>query len=78
MHLIFFLVFLIGFDPESVRIKYEDRDKFWLIDHNLYHIIDGRILVRNLESNQNYIIKLKNKILTLEIHNQVIDKGFIF
>jgi len=79
MHLIFFFVFLIGFAPESVRIKYEDRDKFWLIDHNLYHITDGRILVRNLEGNQNYIIKLKNKDFDFgEYYNQVIDNRVLF
>lgn len=79
MQLLFFIVFLLGFTPDSVRIKYEDRDKSWLLDHNLYQIIDGRILVRSLESNQKYTLNLKNKDFDFEeYYNQVIDERVLF
>ena len=79
MQLLFFIVFLLGFTPDSVRIKYDDRDKFWLLDNNLYQIIDGRLLVRNLESNQNYTVNLKNKDFDFEeYYNVVINKRVLF
>ena len=79
MQLLFFIVFLLGFTPNSVRIKYDDRDKFWLLDRNLYQVTDGRIFVRNLESNQNYTINIKNKDFDFEqYYNQVIDKRVLF
>ena len=78
MHL-FLSIFLLGFTPNDLTIKYEDRDKSWLLDHNLYQIIDGNIFVSNLENNQNYTVFLKNKDFDFdEYYNQIIDERVLF
>ena len=56
MQIILFIILSLGFSSDNVRIKYQDRDKVWLIDHSIYQITDGRLYVRNLEKNQNYIL----------------------
>ena len=79
MHIILFIILSLGFSSDDVRIKYQDRDKVWLIDHNIYQITDGKLYVRNLENSQNSILDLKTKDFDFEnYYNQIIDKRVLF
>jgi len=79
MQIFLFFLFFLGFTPNDLKIKYKDRDKSWILDHNLYQVLDGGIFVRNLENNRNYIINLKNKDFNFdEYYNEIIDERILF